>query len=518
LINGDISIEARNKVRFWLERNAAKTPDKVLIYSIDQDKPISHGEMLGLARQMARFLKSRNIAPNDRVVLLSNNSIEHLAVYYSVLAFGATICTVHVEMNAAHLSEIIKSVAPKLILVESGLDVDRAEIGAIAETLDLGDWLPGGGSGLFAELGNLSGDPADAPINEGKHIASIFYTSGTTAKPKGILCSFNDLCENAEGACAAFGIGEGDRILDYRSFNWMSAQTLSGLGSICAGATLLLAQKFSQSRFFGWIKDLEATIAAGNPTVINMLINRPVEITRSDFKQLRFVTSSSAPLLVGDWQKFEDMYGIEIAQGFGSSETGWIAGANEGARRIGSVGKPIPYQNVKIVDGDGKQLPAGAPGSIELGDGKDRLFAYLGDDGAPQIGGVGRFKTGDLGYLDEDGFLFVSGREKDLIIRGGINISPVEVDNILIGLKGVAEAATIGVPDDIYGEEVVAYVALEDGADITPEDILAALEGQMPEAKLPKTITIRDSLPKTERGKLDRQALRNIWEKEKGGP
>ncbi len=504
---------AGNKIAGWLYRGAELDPARILVHSIEQDKAITWGQMAAIARRIGQYLAARGMVANDRVVLLSGNSIEHLAVYMGVMAYGATICTIQVGMNAAHLSEILAAIGPKVILAESG-----AGLGDTIN-IDLGDWQPGGGSGFFADIAGLD-ELAPAPVNIDADIASIFYTSGTTSKPKGILCSFHDLCQSVEGTAAIFTLGPDDRILDYRSFNWMSAQTLSGLGALHTGATLLLARRFSQSRFFAWIERYGATIAAGNPTVINMLVNRPVEIDRDGLSQLRFITSSSAPLLVADWEKFEAMYDIPVAQGFGTSETGWIAGANETNRRIGSVGKPIPYQNVRITDEDGATLGPGETGHIELGDADQngkRRFAYLGEDGGAYVNATGRVATGDLGHLDADGFLFVSGREKDLIIRGGVNLSPMEIDNVLTGLAGIAEAAVIGIPDAIYGEEVIAYVVAEAGTDVTPEDMIARLQSLLPEPKRPKAIHIRDDLPKTERGKLDRQALKDEWERAFGG-
>ena len=505
---------AGNKIAGWLYQGAQGAPDRVLVHSIEQEKSITWGQMAALSRRIGQYLAARGIAANDRVVLLSGNSIEHLAVYISVMAHGATICTIQVEMNAAHLGDILGSVGPKLILAESGVDSGGAE------SIDLGTWQPGGDTGFFAEIAGLADDLPPGPVHAGTDIASIFYTSGTTSKPKGILCSFQDLCQSVEGTAAVFALGRDDRILDYRSFNWMSAQTLSGLGALYTGATLLLARKFSQSRFFDWIERFGATIAAGNPTVINMLVNRPVDIAAAKLTALRYITSSSAPLLVSDWEKFESLYVIPIVQGFGASETGWIAGGSETTRRIGSVGKPIPYQNVRIVDADGTPLGAGETGRIEIGDSgekRERRFAYLGEDGAPQLSALGRLATGDLGHLDGDGYLYVSGREKDLIIRGGINISPVEIDDVLTGLAGIAEAAVIGIPDAIYGEEVIAYVVAEAGAELSPDDVIAQLAAALPEPKRPKAIHVRDRLPKTERGKLDRQALRDEWEAEFGG-
>ena len=485
----------------------------MLVHSIEQGKSITWGEMASLSARVGSYLGARGIGANDRVVLLAGNSIEHFAIYIGIMAHGATICTIQVEMNASHFAEILATTKPKLIVAESDVQLGKAE------SVDLGEWRAGGYTGIFAEIGGLEGAAPPKSVNNESDIASIFYTSGTTSKPKGILCSFHDLCTSTQGTADIFNLGPDDRILDYRSFNWMSAQTLSGLGALCTGATLLLARHFSRSRFFNWIAEYRATIAAGNPTVINMLINRPVEIDRSAIGHLRFITSSSSPLLIADWEKFEAMYSIPVVQGFGTSETGWIAGAHENNRRIGSVGKPIPYQNVRIIDGDGNPLPAGETGRIELGDAEqdgDRRFAYLNDGGGARVNATGRVVTGDLGHLDEDGYLYVSGREKDLIIRGGVNISPMEIDNVLAGLDGIAEGAAIGIPDAIYGEEVNAYVVAESGTQLDVNDVIISLAALLPEPKRPKAIHILEALPKTERGKLDRQAIRKVWDKEFG--
>ena len=197
-----------------------------------------------------------------------------------------------------------------------------------------------------------------------------------------------------------------DRVLEFRSFNWMSAQVLSVLAPLYCGATLLLARKFSSSNYFSWIKDYKATMTSGNPTTINMLINRPTEITASDIPHLRFILSSSAPLLVQDWQKFESMYEVNVIQCYGASEVGWIAAGNESVQKRGSVGKPLAYQKVTIVDADGKKLPVTDIGFIELGPHPDTEFKYLDLSGNKQITATGRVLTGDLGYLDEAGFSF----------------------------------------------------------------------------------------------------------------
>ena len=489
-------------VRAWLEAGAAVYPDKLLFRSIEQGRDASYAATRATARRMSRFLAARGFRANDRVALLSNNSLEHLMVYYGVIYHGATICTIHVEMNAIVIDELLNGLAPKLVLYEEGIGLEAAAAACACEVLSLGEF--------FIALARESDEAPGPPVNGPDDIAAIFYTSGTTSAPKGVPCTFRELDANVRAVTESFGIGAADTILDYRSFNWMSAQTLSALGALCRGATLAMARKFSRTRLFDWICDCRATVVAGNPTVINMLNTAPIDISRAEVPWLRFFTSSSAPLLVADWRSFEERYGIPVVQGFGSSETGWIAAASMSAVRRGSVGKPFAYHDLAIVDSEGRRLPARAVGFVELGPGGDWPFRYLEPDGSIVAHAWGRYRTGDLGYLDDDGFLYLTGREKDLIIRGGVNISPVEIDNVLNLMDGIAEAACVGVPDSIYGEEVVAFVVPRDGIALSEDAVLAHCRGRLAEAKMPKRVMFRDRLPKTDRGKLDRKALAGL--------
>ena len=289
----------------WLSANNRNNPEKLFIHSIDQDKSISHGAMFRLSRQIGHDLAARGFKANDRVALLAGNSIEHLAVYFGVLAYGATICTINVEMNRAHFSEILRAVDARLVLYEAGLGLECLAEQSGGEWLTLGEWGKSEGDGFFAGIAGLPGHSDAPPVNVSSDIASIFYTSGTESTPKGIVCTYRELIANVAPTAAAFGIKADDRLLDFRSFNWISAQVLSALAPLSVGATLLLARKFSRSRYFDWLAGHRAPIAAGNPTTINMLNNRPHAITGDDLPHLRYIFSSSAPLLRQDWEEFE---------------------------------------------------------------------------------------------------------------------------------------------------------------------------------------------------------------------
>jgi acyl-CoA synthetase (AMP-forming)/AMP-acid ligase II len=241
------------------------------------------------------------------------------------------------------------------------------------------------------------------------------------------------------------------------------------------------------------------------------------EAPSAEVPSLRFLTSSSAPLAAEDWQRFEDRFGIRVTQGYGSSETGWIAAQPGEGRRVGTVGRPLAYHDLRIVDGTGQPTPAGMAGAVELGCFADNAYRYLGEDGTIKVHCRGRIRTGDLGFLDADGYLHLTGREKEVIIRGGVNISPVEIDSVLMRRPEIIEAATVGIPDALYGEEVVSYVVARPGARLDTDELLRYCAAALPPFKTPKRIVLSDTLPKNARGKLDRKALVGQWGRARDG-
>ena len=498
-------------LRDWIERAAQRYPDKACIASAEDGRILSYRQLQQLTAHIGASLRERGVAAKDRVALLAGNSIEHLACYFGVMAYGATICTVHVEMNRHHLKGILPAIDPRLVLFEEGLDLDDVLAASSAPHLPLGRWDESDTGGFYAGVGRDHAFDNGAQTAREQDDAVIFFTSGTSDRPKGVALTFRELLCNAVATAEGFGITGNDRIYDFRSFNWCSAQVLSALAPLSCGATLILGRRFSRSRFFEHIKRYAATIAAGNPTTINMLLNGNERTRTADVPSLRFVTSSSAPLLVEEWQRFEDHFGIRVSQGYGCSEIGWIA-ANPGEeRRLGTVGRPMSYLNLRILDSEERALGVGEVGSVEVGGFEDSSFRSLAEDGTFKINSRWRMKTGDLGFLDTDGFLHLTGREKELIIRGGVNISPVEIDSVLMQRPEVVEAATVGVPDPIYGEEVVSYVVLRPGSIIDPGDILRYCSDALPAFKVPTQILFTQDLPKNERGKLDRKALLERW-------
>jgi acyl-CoA synthetase (AMP-forming)/AMP-acid ligase II len=245
------------------------------------------------------------------------------------------------------------------------------------------------------------------------------------------------------------------------------------------------------------------------PTILNMFLNEPVSIHGRDVPHLRFIMTSSAPMLPENWKRFEDRYGIRVCQSAGCSEGGLMCGHRGADRKIGTIGPPLKYQAVRLLDENDNDVPDGEPGQIVVS-GQQKSWGYLHADGRVEKL-PDEHRTGDLGLIDEDGHLTVVGRLKDLIIRGGVNISPVEIDDVLSRHPGIADAAACGVPDKIYGEEVIAYVVARPGSGLTEDAVIAHCGESLAPFKTPKQVIFTDALPRTERGKLDRKALTEAW-------
>lgn len=498
----------------YKDRDAAKTA----LVDVTQQKSITFGQLHDWANRIANWLVAKGINKGDRIALLSEERLEKLILWMGIWRAGAVCCPINVEMNIAYVAEILGHLDCKLALSDADLDIAQMTDGVDIESLSFTDWsndLPGdaNGTNLFARIAPVAATPeCDRDYLETDD-ATIFCTSGTTDKPKNFLIDHLAHWSFGLSSIDQLGLTEDDKTLEFRSFGWNSAQGLSLMPWLATGCTLHFARRFSHSQFFEWIKQYEITFSAGIPTVINMLLDRPTGVTAKDVPSLRLMSSSTAPLTPERWQQFEDTYGINLLQFFGCSEGGWVCGNRHYAKKYGTVGPPAKHQEFLLVDEDGNAVPQGEEGEVTLG-GPQCAKASMTADGVWENLYGHRVRLGDLAVMDEDGFITVTGRLKDLIIRGGVNISPVEVDNLMMGHPKVYEAAAVGVPDSIYGEEIVAYVVVRDGLTLTKDEIRAHCATTLAEYRMPKEFHFIDALPKNDRGKIRRTDLREIWEKE----
>ena len=501
----------RSLLTKWRGRDAGKTA----LVDLDRDgKSITWGELAIEADKVAQFLSDRGIKPGDKVAVLSDEYLEKLIIWMGIWRFGAAICPLNVEMNEVHLVEILEGIEPALTLWHTDLDGAKLTSGLKTPSLRFDRWQVGAGDPkeLFAILDTLP-DGAGANIeseNAAEDLSCIFCTSGTTSKPKSVVYNHMSYWLSGLSTLDMLGLDENDRTLEYRSFGWNSAQILSLMPWLQTGLTMHMAKRFSRSQFFKWIRDNDITFAAGVPTVVNMLLNEPPPEAERDVPSLQRMTCSTAPLSPDQWAKFESMYGVTLLQLYGMSEAGWICGNRHYRRAMGTVGPPAKHQEFIIIDGSGDACAPGVEGEITIG-GPQTCMGTISPEGVFEDLSESRIKTGDLGMINEDGFVTVTGRTKDLIIRGGVNIAPLEIDNVLLANPKVREAAAVGVPDDIYGEEVVAFVSVIHGEELSEEDVKSWCAASLPAFKAPKQVYFTEELPKSDRGKVLRDGLRDMW-------
>jgi len=494
-------------------RHAIEWTDTVYVHSIDQDKGLTYGQLRAVSDGLASLLADAGVAANDRILLLAENSVEFHAVFVGVLRYGATIVTVNVDMNQAHLAEILRAVQPKIVIVQSGIGVETLAHSGGGRWIEMGTWRPGGGDGLFGDIASRQNGTDIRTVAGPEDHGVIFYTSGTVAKPKGVIQTHSTAFLNYDATADYLGLTRGVRVFDCRSFTWLSAQNMALGAPLIAGATAYIARRFSSSRYFDWLRRYDIDIGFVVPTMVNMLLSAPEPVSAGNLPKLQFLTSSSAPLFLDRWQAFEKTFGITLCQSGGSSEGGNTAAHRGKHRKMGTLGPPLKYQTIRIVNDRGAELPTGELGEIIVGGGLQQAFGYLNADGTIERLPNDGHHTGDLGCIDDDGHLVIVGRKKDLIIRGGVNIAPLEIDAVLHEIPGVAEAAAAGVPDPIYGEEVAGFVTLSPGVALSSDEILAYCRSKLPQSKVPKSVLFVNELPKNSRGKIDRRELVDLWEK-----
>jgi acyl-coenzyme A synthetase/AMP-(fatty) acid ligase len=496
-----------------LAQYSRRDPGKPAIVDLDQGTAIAYGALERAVTDIAAALAERGVVKGGRVLLLSDETLEKLLIWLAAWRLGAVVEPLNIEINAKVIAELAAVVDPAFTLVHNEIDGGAllagrpfvrfgryTEVAADADADD--DFFRGMARGVAPERLPERNAAAD--------VACIFCTSGTTSRPKLVVYDHCAYWLNGLSSLEATGLTEDDRTLEYRSFGWNSAQVMSLMPFLEKGLTLHIARRFSHSRFFDWIRTHGITFSVGIPTVVNMLLTKPLGYTAKDVPTLRLMSCSTAPLTREQWLRFEEMYGLKLLQMYGMSEAGWICCNRHYRSKMGTVGVPALHQEFEIVDAEGRPCPPNVEGEVTVG-GPHCGVGYLLDDGSIDLIRGRRIKSGDLAVMDDEGFVRVSGRTKDLIIRGGVNIAPLEIDAVLLRHPMVAEAAAVGVPDPIYGEEVVCYVVARAGAALTEAAVAEHCRASLPDPKLPKRVFIVTELPKNDRGKVLRDKLKEDW-------
>ncbi|MCA1592648.1 MAG: AMP-binding protein, partial [Acidobacteria bacterium] len=345
----------------------------------------------------------------------------------------------------------------------------------------------------------------------------IIYTSGTTGKPKGCLLTHANLLANARQIVEWLGFTEDDCLLSVMPLFHMNAVSVTTMSALYAGGATVVSPRFSATRFWQIISDYKVTSFGSVATMLSMLLAKYPEGVPEEFStaQLRFAMCGSAPVPVEVLRRFEETFGCLVVEGYGLSESTCRSTFNppDERRRPGSCGMSIGNE-MKIFDEDEREVPHGSQGEIVLR-GENIFKGYFRDEQATaRAFRGGWFHTGDIGYRDADGFFYVVDRKSDMIIRGGENIYPREIDELLYTHAKIAEAATVGVPDELYGEEVAAFVVLREGQAASEAEIVEFCRARLADYKCPKFVRFAKSLPKGPTGKvLKRELARLVREK-----
>ena len=310
---------------------------------------------------IAATLSKHGVRKGNRVLLLSDENLEKLLIWLAVWRVGAVVAPLNIELNAALIGELAAAVAPVLTLVHKELDGNALLAGR--PFIRFGAYAPEPADSdprddLFRAMARKVMPESLPERNEAADIACIFCTSGTTSRPKVVVYDHCAYWLNGLSTLECLGLTEDDRTLEYRSFGWNSAQVLSLMPFLEKGLTMHIAKRFSHSRFFEWIRTHGITFAAGVPTVLNMLLNRPVGTGAQDVPTLRLMTCSTAPLTLEQWLRFEQMYGVKLLQMYGMSEAGWMCGNRHYKSKMGTVGLPALHQELRDRRWAGQALPS----------------------------------------------------------------------------------------------------------------------------------------------------------------
>jgi long-chain acyl-CoA synthetase len=453
--------------------------------------------------RVAGLLAQRGIGPGERVGVMLPNVPEFAVVYYGVLRAGGVVVPMNPLLKEREVAFYLGDSGARLVFAWHGF-AEAAEAGAREPGADCLFVTPGEFARLLSEV-----EPAAEPIERAPDdTAVILYTSGTTGTPKGAELTHSNLTSNVATVVALHSFSQRDVLLGALPLFHSFGQTCSMNATIASGATLSLIPRFDAGRALGIIERDGATVFQGVPTMYSALLHHP-ERESFDTSTLRVCVSGGASLPAEVLRGFEEAFGCTLLEGYGLSETSPVASSNrpDRERRPGSVGVPIDGVQIRIVDENGAEVPIGARGEIVIR-GPNVMKGYWGrPDATAETIRDGWFHTGDIGVMDEDGYFFIVDRLKDMIIRGGYNVYPREVEEVLYEHPAVREVAVVGVPDPELGEEVAAAVALKEGAAADEDELRDFVKARVAPYKYPRLISFFPDLPKGPSGKIVKREI-----------
>ena len=467
----------------------------------DDAVALDNGEFAKRVRSVAGLLAQRGVRRGDVVATLLPNRVELVVILLAAWRLGAAVTPINPALTDSEAAYELEDSAARLVVLDN-----RPSPAGTADALDVADlWTPDDDT-------PDNDTPQDTPVLDPDGLALLIYTSGTTGKPKGVMLDHANLTAMCEMALASFEFDGSDHCLLVLPLFHVNGIVVSVLTPLLAGASTTIAGRFSPDRFFADVERCRPTYFSAVPAIYAMLSNLPDSV-RPDTSSLRFVICGAAPMPAELIERFERRYGVVLVEGYGLSEGTCASTVNPltGVRKPGTVGLPMAGQRVELVDSEGNRVPPGESGEVVIS-GPNVMRGYLNRPGETAKTVVdGWLHTGDVGRFDVDGYLVLVDRVKDMIIRGGENIYPKEIESVLYQHPSVLEVAVVGRPHEVYGEVPVGYVSLRDQAGVTVEELLEHARAHLSRYKVPVELTLLASLPKNSVGKIDKPTLRSSF-------
>jgi long-chain acyl-CoA synthetase len=445
----------------------------------DDTSDLNNTQFLDAVEHTAEVLRDRGVATGDVVAVKLPNTLELVVSLFAAWRLGAAVTPINPSLSPQEVSYQLADAGAKVLIAD--------------------------------ELHQCEPAQADASRGNDASLALLIYTSGTTGRPKGVMLDHANLNAMCRSVIEGFELTRDDHSLLILPLFHVNGIVVGTLSPLLAGGRATVAGRFDPKTFFGALEQSRATYFSAVPTIYTMLCGLPDDV-QPDTSSVRFAVCGAAPASVELLERFEWRYGIPIIEGYGLSEGTCASAVNplNGPRKPGTVGLPLPGQTIRIVDPAGRPVPDGEAGEVVI-KGANVMRGYLNrpEETAKTVID-GWLHTGDIGCLDEDGYLVLVDRAKDMIIRGGENIYPREIEAVVHHLPQIADAAVVGRPNPTYGEEPVLFVSTRPNATVTPEAIRDHIAGQLAKYKRPADITILGDLPKNPVGKIDKPALRRL--------
>jgi long-chain acyl-CoA synthetase len=466
------------------------------------------GELFERSRRLAAGLSELGLTPGDRVVVTMANSPEVGLTYQAIWCAGAVVTPANFLLPPEDLRHVIADAAATTVVTTT--EFAEKVLAATAELDCVRFLISSGADDGFIELATLEqATPAPIVARDDDDLAALLYTGGTTGRAKGVMLSHSNLDFSGSAAHAAAyipGMNRGLTALPL-SHAYGLLVTIASMYSPERGVGVLM-RWFDPAGFLELIAEHKIQMSSVVPTMLQILLSQPLE--RYDLSSLRYVTSGGAPLAPEVADQFtRRVPSASIRQGYGLTETAALVSSNPvGREKPGSVGLPVPGTEVRILDDAGRELEPGEMGEICARSPGVMSGYWHSPDATDEALRGGWLHTGDLGYQDEDGYLFIVDRKKDLIIRGGFNVYPRDVEDALLEHPAIEAAAVVGRPDEIHGEEVVAFVSLRPNGDASAEQLVGWARERIGGYRYPREIHVLDAVPLTNVGKIDRKLLR----------